>query len=457
MIGTIYLQRRRCFIKVFGSNSNSRKRDTLDEKDILPEESFEENQPKKHKKKEKKNRKLRVITVLLCIVLFFEALYCFLVFTDISSIQYLREAYIDTALSTMTHQWLAKAFLPEYMVENIRLKREYLASSQIGQDSDRPTPTDPAGKPTATTEPLDPFSNEAELAFYETFWELDRISFEEYTNDHPEVLENGWNNIYINEAGLDDEGTSIYTSMGEQVLAIDAKNKILLVRVAGSKAGNGYQGVLAVAKDPAQLRCGPSVGIGSYGQTLGDIVEYNNGVLGMTGSGFYDPDGNGNGGIIAGYTMCEGKSYGVRYTESGYKRLELTQDNKMYIIDSFKPVASDVTDAVEFSPSLIVDGELTVGGFYNWSGINPRAAIGQSEKGEILMLVIEGRMIGRSIGTDVEECANILMRHKGYTAMNLDGGTSAVMWYDGEYVTKCSNTDISSRLLPNAWVYGNYE
>ena len=73
------------------------------------------------------------------------------------------------------------------------------------------------------------------------------------------------------------------------------------------------------------------------------------------------------------------------------------------------------------------------------------------------MLVIEGRMIGRSIGTDVEECANILMRHKGYTAMNLDGGTSAVMWYDGEYVTKCSNTDISSRLLPNAWVYGNYE
>ena len=129
----------------------------------------------------------------------------------------------------------------------------------------------------------------------------------------------------------------------------------------------------------------------------------------------------------------------------------------MYIIDSFKPVASDVTDAVEFSPSLIVDVELTVGGFYNWSGINPRAAIGQSEKGEILMLVIEGRMIGRSIGTDVEECANILMRHKGYTAMNLDGGTSAVMWYDGEYVTKCSNTDISSRLLPNAWVYGNYE
>jgi exopolysaccharide biosynthesis protein len=74
-----------------------------------------------------------------------------------------------------------------------------------------------------------------------------------------------------------------------------------------------------------------------------------------------------------------------------------------------------------------------------------------------MMLVIEGRQLGRSIGTDVETCAKILMRHDAYVAMNLDGGTSAIMYYDGEYVTKCSNTNISSRSLPNAWVYGNYE
>lgn len=55
---------------------------------------------------------------------------------------------------------------------------------------------------------------------------------------------NGWDNIYINEAGLNDDGTDIYTAMGERVLAVDAKNKILLVRVEGS----GYQGVLAIAQ-----------------------------------------------------------------------------------------------------------------------------------------------------------------------------------------------------------------
>ena len=416
---------------------------------------------KKSKKKRKKNRKLRIITILLCVVLFFEAAYCFLVFTDISTIKYWREVYIDTAMSTLSHQWLATSFLPEYMVNNQQLKNEYINLSGVGHNSERPKPTDPGAtvEPTepSSTEPVDPHSDAAQEAFYETFWELNRTSFEEYLDDHPDVLQNGWDAIYINEAGLDDEGTSIYTSMGEQVLAIDAKNKVLLIRVAGSKEGNGYQGVLAVAKDPAQLRCGPSAGIGSYGQTLGELVERNDGVLGIVGSGFIDPNGNGSGGIVAGYVMCSGTSYGTHDLRAGTKRLELTQDNKLYVIDSFEPVASDVTDAVEFAPALIVDGELMVSGFSGWGGVHPRAAIGQSERGEILMIVIEGRMVGRSIGTDIEECAEILKRHKCYTAMNLDGGTSAVMWYDGEYVTKCSNTSISSRLLPNAWVYGYSE
>lgn len=394
-------------------------------------------------------------------MLFFEAAYCFLVFTDISTIKYWREVYIDTAMSTLSHQWLATSFLPEYMVNNQQLKNEYINLSGVGHNSERPKPTDPGTtvEPTepSSTEPVDPHSDAAQEAFYETFWELNRTSFEEYLDDHPDVLQNGWDAIYINEAGLDDEGTSIYTSMGEQVLAIDAKNKVLLIRVAGSKEGNGYQGVLAVAKDPALLRCGPSAGIGSYGQTLGELVERNDGVLGIVGSGFIDPNGNGSGGIVAGYVMCNGTSYGTHDLRAGTKRLELTQDNKLYVIDSFEPVASDVTDAVEFAPALIIDGELMVSGFSGWGGVHPRAAIGQSERSEILMLVIEGRMVGRSIGTDIEECAEILKRHKCYTAMNLDGGTSAVMWYDGEYVTKCSNTSISSRLLPNAWVYGYSE
>ena len=69
------------------------------------------------------------------------------------------------------------------------------------------------------------------------------------------------------------------------------------------------------------------------------------------------------------------------------------------------------------------------------------------------MLVIEGRFLD-SMGCPVIECVDIMMRHNCLTAMNLDGGTSAIMWYDGEYVTRCSNTALPyGRTLPNAWVY----
>lgn len=422
--------------------------------DETPSEEVPDTKPIKKKKKRK--NWMRITAILLSIVLFCEALYCVFAFSDIGFIADLRNMYIDTALETGNHQWLASYFLPNYIVQERIQNKINVGLSQVGHNSERPQPTQPNAdaQPDENVESTENVQvTDSSEAFFELFWELNRTSFEAYADEHPEVLANGWENIYINEAGLDDDGTSIYTSMGEQVLAIDVPNKLLLVRVKGS----GYLGVLAIGKDPAQLRCEASAGIGSYGQKVGTIVDNAGGVLGMSASGFYDPNGNGNGGIIAGYAMCEGTAYGYHYTEYGYKRIELAEDNRLYIIDSNQSVASDVTDACEFTPALIIDGEFAMNGWYDWNANNPRACLGQSEKGEMLMLLIEGRQLGRSIGTDVETCAYIMMRHKAYTAMNLDGGASAIMYYNGEYITKCSNSNPEGRYLPNAWVYGNYE
>ncbi len=407
-------------------------------------------------KPRKQHRALRTVAIILSVLLVLEAAYCFLVFTDIPAIKNLREAYIETALATMSHHWMATYFLPNYQIRNVAQRMEIARINQGDKVSDRdptaPPATDSNGEP-IPTEPVfptvDPSLPEADR-FYALFWELDRSSFAAYVQQHPEALSDGWDNIYINEAGLDDDGTGIYTTMGEQVLAIDAKNGILLLRVTGT----GYRGVLAVAKDPSQLRCVAAGSIGSYGQKLGNIVRHGNGILGITGSGFIDEGGMGNGGTIAGYTMCEGVSYGTHYTAYGYKRIELTRDNHMYIANANAPVADDVTDAVEFWPAIIVDGKLATSSFDGWNGIQPRACIGQSANGEILMLVVEGRQV-QSVGITIENCAYILQRHNAYNAMNLDGGTSAVMWFNGKYVTQCSNGD--SRYLPNAWVYGYNE
>lgn len=414
----------------------------------------------------KKYKPLKGLRVTLILVLILEALYCLAIFSNIPFIRTLRDIYIDTAMSTMSHQWLATAFIPKDIIDTVVSRRDQAQEEQIGHNSSwnsRPNNTTPQPPKTFVNDDgqevtvpdheNDNTLTEEQKAFFKVFWELDAESTLEYVDKHPEAVENGWEQLYINEAGLDDKGTSIKTIMGEQVLAIDAKSQVLVLRVTGtSMIGTSFRGVLAVAKNPADLHLYPSKNIGSWGEKAGSIASRHDGVLAMTGSAFIDEEGGGNGGTLAGPCVCDGTYYSADHTW-GYKRIELREDNLMYLTDVTDSIGDDVTDAAEFSPALIIDGKVVVDDTTIWSSMNPRACIGQSESGEILMLVIEGRL-AHSLGTDVVACADILKRHNGYQAMNLDGGTSAILWFDGEYITQCSNTALDEgRYLPNAWVY----
>lgn len=412
--------------------------------------------PVKKRKKSKHKKRIRAFVAVLLILAILAGMYLMLVYSQIPFIKNLRDIWIQTAWSTMSHRWLATAFFPQSVIDECIGRRTEIKEEQIGVVStDPPDLEDVWEIPTPTQPDGEPMSGEdlAREIFYTYFWELDRNSAEAYFAEHPEVLANGYENIRINEAGLDKEGTTISTKMGEQVLAIDAKNKVLMLRIWIKGTYTTSRGVLAVAKDPAQLHLYPSSGLatGGYGQHVGSIAENNNGLIAITGSGFIDEEGNGNGGAIAGYCICDGQPFGDHTFGWGVKRLELKESNWLYINDAPNAVGDDVTDTMEFEPAMVVNGErMDIGQFYE---TNPRACLGQSRRGEVLMLVIEGRFVD-SPGCSVAPCADKLIEHDCLTAMNLDGGTSAIMWYDGEVVTRCSNTRTpEGRYLPNAWVY----
>ena len=301
-----------------------------------------------------------------------------------------------------------------------------------------------------TDDPQNSDQDAEKETFFEIFHELDRDSMQDYIMEHPEVLENGWRNIDINESGLEDTGTGIRTSRGDQVLAVNAKDGVLLIRVEFSGIINQARGVLAICKDTSQLSLCPAETLGTIGQTVGQICEDNDGVLAITGSAFVDSEGSGNGGTLSGLMVSGGVTYGTSLGGS-YKRLELRNDNKMYIVDSYAEVDADTRDAVEFMPAVIVDGEVIVG--TGWDAPQPRAVIGQSDRLETMMIVAEGRFVD-SIGCGVEEIAEVMKEYGCVQAMNLDGGTSAMMYYKGQYVTRCSNSyHPEGRTLPSAWVY----
>ena len=291
----------------------------------------------------------------------------------------------------------------------------------------------------------------AREAFFEVFWEIDEASMDAYVAEHPDVIANGWDSIHINEAGIEDEGTNIESIYGEQVLGIDAANGVLLLRVKGK----GYRGVLAVGKNPAALSVETCSTYGTVGQKIGFTAEEHNGVLAMNGSGFPDPGGAGKGERVAGYAMSNGVEYGSHFTQWAYKRIELREDNRFYIKDASAPTGDGTTDATEFQPAMIIDGVKYTTDY--WTDTQPRACIGQSDKYEILMLVIEGRYpLDGIVGTSVNTCSDILLKHGCMQAMNLDGGSSAMMWFDGKYVMQSSSSPLrysGGRPTPNAWVY----
>ena len=288
--------------------------------------------------------------------------------------------------------------------------------------------------------------------FYSCFYQLDRDSMEAYVRVHPEVLEQGWSGIDIDAAGLTDSGTELYTTQGDPVLALDAQNGILLIRVVLDGDGNNSRGILAICKDTSRLRLCAASTLPDFGETVGDICEENGGLLAVTGSAFWD-DGSSDGGIISGLAICSGTSLGTAMGAAGDKRLELRQDDRMYVVDSADPVGEGTRDTCEFGPAVIVDGK-NVAESSSWNTPQPRAVIGQSDRLETMMVVIEGRLTD-SMGCGIAPIAEKLLEYGCVQAMNLDGGTSAILYYKGAYITRCSNTALpEGRKLPTAWVYG---
>ena len=397
---------------------------------------------KKPKKKKSLGRRLLILFLVLAIL---AGLYLTAVYSDIPFIAKWRTAYIQTAMNTLSHQWLATAFIPRSVIDKVLAEMEAAREAQIGINSEWGEGESESRNPTLTnTEGM----SKEEIAFYNLFWEVNVPSMQAYVKEHPDALAAGWSRINIDKSALTDDGTSIRTIQGEQVLAIDAQNEIMIARVKGST----YRGVLVIMKDPSRLSLQAASTLGSVGQVCGKIAEAHGGVIGMTGSGFIDPGGTGNGGTLAGYAMCNGKSYGS-HMGYGYKRLELHKDNRIYIRDSDSSVSPDTTDAVEFSPAMIIDGETVVNARSGFSDLQPRACLGQSKYGEIIALLVEGRLT-TSVGISVPDCAAIMAKHDCMQAMNLDGGTSAMIWYKGKYIMRSSNPALTAgRTLPNAFVY----
>ena len=218
--------------------------------------------------------------------------------------------------------------------------------------------------------------------------------------------------------------------------------------------GGTYTGYMMVVHDPSRV----SVGVcrdkfnSKAGLRLHEIAERYDAVAAVNGGAFVDTNGTGNGGTPTGLVISNGEILNKANKSSIHNIVVGFNEDDILVFGKFSGAEAqenNMRDALAFGPVLVSNGEpAPVTGAS--SGLNPRTAIGQRADGAVLMLVIDGRQAS-SLGATYADLIQVMLEYGAVNAVNLDGGSSSMLYFDGEYL----NNGVAltgSRKLPTAFI-----
>lgn len=365
--------------------------------------------------KKRKKRRILAAVIPAAILIFLLALYLTFVYSSIPLIANWRTIWIETAMSTRNHQWLATMFIPDSIIQEV-------LKNQVSYNEDV----------TGGGQHL-----------------VEKNSNDETPDSEPEPPKN---DDILNQKSLK-VGDKDYA--GNTVLINDIEQGLVVSEIVGTNSLGTFRGKIMLIDDPARVYVGTTPYKNDYGLRMPAMMEYYDAIAGINGSGFYDPNENGDGGDVVGLCYSQGEAWG--YYTPYYGSVVLTTDNKLVVGNISDWEKYNIRDGIQFGPALIADGEPQVSGTAGY-GIHPRTAIGQREDGVIVFLIIDGRLPGYSIGCSVGDLVDILLEYDVVNAGCCDGGASSVLAYQGEIITKNSSLHPDlGRMLPNAFLVSKKE
>jgi hypothetical protein len=110
-----------------------------------------------------------------------------------------------------------------------------------------------------------------------------------------------------------------------------------------------------------------------------------------------------------------------------------------------------ILDTSGGNPTLVRNGRVLAGnvdGTTPFHRRNPRTGVGATADGRLLLVTVDGRQPGHSVGMSLREFAELFVRLGAQAAINLDGGGSTTMVLDGTVVNRVS--DPQERRIPTA-------
>ena len=371
--------------------------------------------------------KKKYIWIPLTAVFVLAAMYATAVYSPIPFIARWRAIWIETAMTTADHQWLATAFIPKSVIDGV-MEKQTDTSDIVGGGLHLLETTTP---PETTAVPADTDDSAETDAPEETTVPVETAPPEPVVTD------------ILGQAELTVGGKDY---AGYTVLTNDIEEGIVISEVTGT----GYRGRVMLIDDPSRVYLGTTTMKNKEGLRIKSMLSHYKAVAGINASGFADPNDAGHGGDVIGLSYSDGEFWGSAVTY--YGSVLMTSDDKLVVGNVRDWEKYDIRAGIQFGPVLIADGKEAISGTGGY-GIQPRTAIGQREDGVIVFLVIDGRQPTWSIGCTMGDLVEVLLKYGVVNAACCDGGSSSVMAYNGEVINKNSSANPTyGRRLPNAWL-----
>ncbi|MDR2615332.1 MAG: phosphodiester glycosidase family protein [Oscillospiraceae bacterium] len=337
-------------------------------------------------------------------------LYCLTAFTDFPVLGKLRDIWIETAMTTADHQWLAEKFFPRAVINKTM-------SRQVSTDGI--------------------VSNPGKVVF-------GLMKRSDAMSDAPG---DGEAAIYADDEQLSYQKDAVKDARGNKILLYDEEQDIKIVEISGFSTDGIYKGRLLFVSDPSRVVVRHTSDKGERGELLTSYLKRFDAIAGINGNGFMDTDGKGSGGQILGWSMADGELWGSMIPKSA--SAGFTEDGVLVVGTFDDPESYSIRDMVQWGPTLIADGRKLLSGTGGY-GCQPRTALGQTADGTVILATVDGRQL-HSIGITVGELADILYEYGCVNAALCDGGSSSVMMYGGEIIGSPSTPmKETGRYLPNA-------
>ncbi len=204
--------------------------------------------------------------------------------------------------------------------------------------------------------------------------------------------------------------------------------------------GSTYTAHVMIIRDPSKVYLATSTDGEFSTSVLGTRIHHQietEGAIAAINAGAFNDDGTPNsyvGSVPIGMVISEGT---IRWDDG--KNYEgfvgFNNDNVLVVassMDQKRAKELNIRDGCCFGPVLLMNGVVNQIEYSSNSGYNPRTGIGQRADGAVIFVCIDGRQAS-SLGGTYSDLTNIMVEYGAVNACNLDGGSSAVMYYRDTY------------------------